>query len=108
VSGYSKAKSNLDTLAGEALGKALKPWRVHDLRRTAASGMARLGILPEVIERVINHVSGAQGGLKGIYQRYDYADKRRDALVAWGNAVEAIVSPRDASNVIAIRQVAKV
>lgn len=108
VSGYSKAKHKLDTLAGEALGKALKPYRVHDFRRTAASGMARLGIPPEVVERVINHISGAQGGLKGIYQRYDYASQRRDALGAWGDAVETIVSGAKANNVVAIRQMMKV
>ena len=71
-----------------------KPWRVHDLRRTAATGMAALGFQPHIIERVLNHVSGAQGGLVGVYQRYEYLEDRKRAVCAWGNHVEALV-PRD-------------
>ncbi len=57
------------------LGDKFQPWRTHDLRRTAASGMAALGFQPHVIERVLNHVSGAQGGLVGVYQRHEYREE---------------------------------
>ncbi|MCJ2108619.1 tyrosine-type recombinase/integrase [Methylobacterium sp. E-041] len=77
-SGFSRAKARLD----EQLGFA-EPWRVHDLRRTAASGMQRLGTSVEVVEKALNHVSGTFGGIVGVYQRHDYAVERRAALDAW-------------------------
>jgi hypothetical protein len=66
-------------------------WWLHDLRRTAASGMARLGIPPHVIERVLNHISGSQSGVAGIYNRYGYLPEKRQALEAWGRYVENLV-----------------
>jgi integrase len=86
VSGFSKAKIHLDKAMPDT-----PPWRIHDLRRTCASGMARLGVLPAIIERVLNHLSGEQGGLQGIYQRYDYLPERKQALDAWGKYVAEIV-----------------
>lgn len=75
-------------------------WRLHDLRRTAATGMAALGVAPHVVERVLNHVSGSQGGLVGVYQRHEYRTERKAALSAWGAHVEAVVSGKPkASNV---------
>ena len=71
VSGFSKAKARLDARMKEILGDRFQEWRTHDLRRTAASGMAALGFQPHIIERVLNHVSGAQGGLVGVYQRHE-------------------------------------
>jgi integrase len=98
ISGYGKAKGRLDELM------SIPPWRVHDLRRTAASGMAKLGFQPHVVERVLNHVSGAQGGLVGVYQRYEYADERRKALHAWGSYVEALITQgSQPNNVIPLR-----
>ncbi len=85
ISGYGKAKERLDAAMGD-----LPEWRVHDLRRTAASGMAALGFQPHIIERVLNHISGATGGLVGIYQRFDYLEERKRALEAWANHVESI------------------
>ncbi|MNS90360.1 Prophage CP4-57 integrase [compost metagenome] len=70
-------------------------WRLHDLRRTAATGMAALGVAPHVVERVLNHVSGAQGGLVGVYQRHEYRTERKAALAAWGSKVETIMSGRE-------------
>ena len=84
ISGYSKAKARLDERMGDHLGNRFKPWRVHELRRTAAGGMAALGFQPHVIERLLNHMSGSQGGLVGLYQRYEYLEERKKALHAWG------------------------
>ena len=88
ASGFSKAKRNLDARLTD-----LPHWRFHDLRRTAASGMAALGILPNVIERILNHQSGANAGLVGVYQRHEYRSERREAILAWGDHVSRIVEP---------------
>ena len=90
VSGFSKAKARIDARMQDLLGEKFKPWRTHDLRRTAASGMAALGFQPHIIERVLNHVSGAQGGLVGVYQRHEYKEERKQALLAWGAQVVLI------------------
>ncbi len=61
----------------------IEEWKPHDLRRTAASGMARCGIFQEVIERVQNRVSGKFAGVAGIYNRYEYEKEKREALKKW-------------------------
>ena len=68
-------------------------WRLHDLRRTCASGMARLGIAPHVIEKVLNHSSGAISGVAAVYNRYAYTEEKRAALETWARALEAIIDP---------------
>ncbi len=96
VSGFSKAKRRLDALmlakmreAAQENGSdpkkvALPPWRIHDLRRTAATKMAALGHPIHVVERILNHVAGSTtGGLVAVYQRHDYAAERRAALESW-------------------------
>ena len=85
-SGYSKGKRELDAAVD------LHDWTLHDLRRTAATGMARLGVAPHVVERVLNHVSGTFAGVAGIYNRFRYEDEMRDALRAWEKEMMAIVS----------------
>jgi integrase len=105
VSGFSNAKARLDARMRELLGDKFQPWRTHDLRRTAASGMAALGLPPHVIERVLNHMSGAQGGLVGVYQRHEYREERKRAILAWGERVAAIVGGEKApSNVISLKR----
>ncbi len=104
VSGFSKTKARIDARMRDILGDKFQPWRTHDLRRTAASGMAALGFQPHVIERVLNHVSGAQGGLVGVYQRHEYREERKRAITAWGAHVMGIVSAeRPTSNVVPLR-----
>jgi integrase len=92
VSGFGRLKARLDARMQAILGDKFQPWRIHDLRRTAASGMAALDFQPQVIERVLNHVSGAQGGLVGVYQRHEYRDERRRAVMAWGDHLMQLVS----------------
>lgn len=102
---WSKAKQKLDTIVSSLAKKedvaAPAPWRIHDLRRTAASGMAGMGFGPHIVERVLNHVSGAQGGLIGVYQRHDYRAERKAALDAWGQHVARLLIPMP-GNVLAI------
>jgi integrase len=80
-----KAKERFD----EAVGIA--PWTVHDLRRTAASGMAKLGVSLVVIEKILNHVSGSLAGIVGVYQRHEFAEEKRAALQQWADHVETLV-----------------
>jgi integrase len=100
VSGWGKGKDRLDEAAG------FDDWRLHDLRRTVASGMARLGIALPVIEKVLNHSSGSFRGIVGVYQRHSFADEKRTALEAWGRFVEQLVSGTP-PNVIPLREAAR-
>ena len=106
VSGYSRAKTRLDAAIakvrqadaveqGEGLLAAapLDPWRIHDLRRTLATGMQRLGVRFEVVEALLNHVSGAKAGVAGVYQRHSWADEKRVALDRWATHVIGLLSP---------------
>jgi integrase len=98
ISGWSKMKPRLDRLMGDLL-----PWRVHDLRRTAITGMARAGADLAVIERAVNHVSGSFGGIVAVYQKHKFAEEVRDALAAWAKLVAAIVEGRSAK-VVALKE----
>jgi integrase len=90
--GFSKAKEALDKASG------VKKWRLHDLRRTLATGLQKLGVRLEVTEAVLNHVSGSRAGIVGVYQRHDWADEKRAALNAWGAHLAAIVEERGTQN----------
>src|SRR5262245_119462 len=101
-SGWSKAKTALDGRIAEARGNTagahldkinpLPHWTLHDLRRTAATVMAdRLGVLPHIIEAILNHVSGHRAGVAGIYNRARYEAEMGEALERWAKHVEAIV-----------------
>ena len=85
VKGYGKNKDRLDALSG------VSDWVVHDLRRTVASGMARLGISLTIIEKVLNQVSGSFAGIVGVYQRHEFAEEKRAALEKWADHVERLV-----------------
>jgi integrase len=91
--GWSNAKKALDKRL-QAAGMAT-PWRLHDLRRTLATGMADLGIQPHVVEAVLNHVSGHKAGVAGIYNRSSYAAEKRAALAMWANHVAVQVEMGD-------------
>lgn len=84
-SGFSRAKAALDRRSG-----VTEAWRVHDLRRTAATGMAGLGVLPHVVEAVLNHVSGSRAGVAGIYNRASYATEKRAGLDLWSSHVSGL------------------
>jgi integrase len=93
ISGYSKWKATLDDVITELNGgKAIPHWTLHDLRRTFASGWARLRIPTEVCERQLNHVSGTFAGIVGVYQLHGYEAERDEAMQAWAEHVRAVVS----------------
>jgi len=87
---WSKSKAGLDAAAGVA------GWRLHDLRRTVATGLQRLGVRLEVTEAVLNHVSGTRGGIVGIYQRHDWKAEKRAALDGWAAHLMTTVEGADA------------
>jgi integrase len=97
VSGWSKIKRRLD----EAM--KIPPWRLHDLRRTTATGMAEIGIAPHIVEAALNHISGAKAGVAGTYNRAAYAEEKRAALERWALHVQGLVSERPA-NVVKMRK----
>jgi integrase len=97
--GFGKAKAALDEASG------VKNWRLHDLRRTMATGLQRLGVRLEVTEAILKHMAGSRAGIVGVYQRHTWADEKRAALAAWGAHVEAIVNGREANgNVTPLRR----
>ena len=86
VSGFSSAKTRLD-----AAMSGINDWVLHDLRRTATTGLARLGIPPHIADKVLNHTAGTIRGVAATYNRFEYLDERRAALDAWGRFVESLV-----------------
>jgi integrase len=104
VSGFSRAKVKIDRailralqeqakLRGEDPDKVspLPHWILHDLRRTVATNLQKLGVRLEVTESVLNHISGSRGGIVGVYQRHEYASEKRHALDHWAKRLAVIV-----------------
>jgi integrase len=98
ASNFGKNKRKLD-----ALLPGMPEWRLHDLRRTCASGMARLGVPVHVTEAVLNHQSGTISGVTAVYNRYDYQDEKAKALDAWGRHVQGLIDKQTPSNVLRLR-----
>lgn len=96
-SGWSRCKRRLDQRCG------VTEWRLHDLRRTAVTGMAELGIQPHIIEAVVNHVSGHKAGVAGIYNRASYSTEKRHALQRWADHLTTVVAS-EADKVVPLDQ----
>jgi integrase len=102
---FSRCKAALDEAMAKlakAEGRTIPPWRTHDLRRTCASGLQGLGIRHEVIERCINHVSGAFGGVSGTYQRDPMMVERTKALQRWSDHVAGLLA--DKTNIMPLKR----
>lgn len=95
-SGFSRCKRRVDDLTG------ISDWTLHDLRRTAATGMAKLGVAPHVVERILNHTSGTFAGVTGVYNRFGYQPEMRAALDVWAKFV---ADRADGDSVLANRAV---
>ncbi len=109
ISGWSKAKTTLDKIAlqklqalaeerREELPAEFPEWHLHDLRRTCATNLARLGVDRVVISEILNH---AKSEVTAIYDRHRYHAEMRRALDAWGQRLQAIVAGKeDSGNVV--------
>jgi integrase len=95
LAGFSRIKAVLD-----ARVTFKERWTLHDLRRTVASGMARIGVPLPVIECVLNHRGESFAGVVGVYQRHDYAAERRTALQRWADHLDEVVSDKPADKIV--------
>ncbi|HEY8005484.1 MAG TPA: integrase arm-type DNA-binding domain-containing protein [Methylocella sp.] len=95
ITAFHLTKQRVDALMPDDV----LPWTLHDLRRTFASGCARLGIAIHVVEALLNHKSGAIKGVAAVYNRHDYAPEKQSAVATWANYVSALVSGETQSNV---------
>jgi len=95
---FSRDKELLDdainTKRKMAKQPPMQPWRIHDIRRTVATGMAKLGVAPHVVQKVQNHSTGAISGIAAIYNRYEYADEKREALDQWAAQIQKILTDK--------------
>lgn len=102
LTAFSKGKKLLDAAISRMVAKRsggliqaddadLPGWRVHDIRRTVATGLQRLGTRFEVTEAILNHRSGSRAGVAGIYQRYGWSAEKREALDAWARHVATLI-----------------
>jgi integrase len=98
IVGWAKAKSRISAKAGIAE----EGWRLHDVRRSCAAGMQRLGVSVPVVEKALNHQSGVFRGIVSTYQTHDYADEVRIALQKWSDHVEQLVTGKSA-RVVSLR-----
>jgi integrase len=94
VSDFSKTKKLLDVEMTKIAGKPVPPWRLHDLRRSFASGLAALGVPLPVTEKLLNHVSGSFGGIVDVYQQYNFDSEKTDALVRWAAHLQGLLSDK--------------
>ena len=92
ATGLSHLKLRLDKAMSATLGRPVEPWVFHDLRRSTATGLQRLGVRLEVTECILGHSGGSRAGVVGVYQRHEYLDEQRAALEAWSAKVRAIES----------------
>jgi integrase len=97
---FSKGKRLLDQLSG------VTGWRLHDLRRTCVSGMARLGVAPHVADKILNHQAGTISGVAAVYQRHEFLAERRAALDLWGAHVGRVLMGISQEHRIALKIVA--
>ena len=104
VSGFGKMKTRLDAALANELGR-VEPWILHDIRRTVATGLQRLGVRLEVTEAVLNHVSGSRAGIVGVYQKHRWEPEKRAALDAWAAHVTAAAEGRETpGNVVTLKR----
>jgi integrase len=101
LTSFSRDKRRLDVGMAEVAGEAVKPWTVHDLRRTLVHNLAALNIPPHIADKILAHSSGVISGVSAVYNQFQYLEERKSALAAWSNRVAKIVG-RDAGNVVTL------
>src|SRR5262249_45129023 len=91
---FARVKRELDAKV------SFPKWTLHDLRRTAASGLQRTGAPVPVIEKILNHTSGVFAGIAGVYQKHSYDAEKAVALQKWSDYLERLVIGADVTNVL--------
>ena len=104
VSGFGRGRERIAAAMAEIAGGEIAPFTLHDLRRSAATGMAALGIAPHVVDKILNHSSGKISGVARIYNRYEFLAERRAALEAWARHVESLIRPTPSNIVELVRR----
>jgi hypothetical protein len=85
------------------LGDQVKPWVLHDARRTCATKMCDLGVEPHHVETLLNHQSGHKRGVAGVYNKSKYARAVENAVAVWDRHLKSLIEGREQRNVIPIR-----
>ncbi len=96
----------IDASESPSDSKGIENWRFHDLRRTVATGLQRLGCRLEVIEAVLGHVSGSRAGIVGVYQRHSFDEEKHATLSAWDDFMASLIAGEGTTNVIPLKKVA--
>lgn len=102
--GFKTAWTRLSVIMEEIAGAPIPHFMIHDLRRTASTGMARIGVEPHIISKIQNHSAGPISGVTAIYNRYSYEVERRAALEQWARHVESMVASRRGAPVVSLRR----
>jgi integrase len=101
---WSGGKERLDAAVARLAGKELPDWRLHDTRRSVATGLQRLGERLETIEAVLGHVSGSRGGIVAVYQRHKFEAEAAVALDRWADHLRGLLDPSAMGNVMHLRR----
>jgi integrase len=107
ISGFGRGRERIAAAMAAIEGEEVAPFTLHDLRRSAATGMAALGIAPHVVDKILNHSSGKIAGVAKIYNRFEYLPERKAALEAWARHVENLIRPAP-SNVVELPRRAEI
>jgi len=94
ISGFGRLKERIEA----TLPENTPDWRFHDFRRTASTGMAKIGVAPHVIDAVTNHKSGVVSGVGATYNRYTYFNEKREALELWADELTKITTERSVTS----------
>ena len=104
VQGFARKKIEIDAAITADNGAPIAGWTYHDLRRTLATNLQKLGVRLEVTEAVLGHTSGSRAGIVGVYQRHDWAQEKHAALEAWSLVLDAVVTGASAEKLRQIRE----
>ncbi len=100
MSGFTQLWGKVLKAVEVELGEPVERFTMHDIRRTLATGLQRLGTRLEVTEAVLNHKSGSRAGIVAVYQRHHFSDEKRHALDAWAAELQRTVAGKPGGNVV--------
>lgn len=103
-SAWSYSTLNFNARIAARQGKPIAAWRIHDIRRTVATGMAEIGVAPHIVEAILNHRGGHKAGVAGIYNKAKYTLEIKRALAVWADHLMAIVEQKEPTIVALVRQ----